>query len=112
MQSATRGDTDAHRIRSIRCNLRRFDVSKDHIDTCSFDAAGGRRTRRFSNTPAGYRRRIGWLDTDEPVRVVVESTGRYSLDLTLALHTSQAAEVMVANSKALRGFANAQMPSG
>jgi transposase len=43
---------------------------------------------------------------------VVESTGRYSLDLTLALHAAEGTAVMVANPKALRGYAKAQMPRG
>ena len=39
----------------------------------------------------------------------IESTGRYGLDLTLALHAAEGIEVMVANPKALRGYAKAQM---
>lgn len=42
-------------------------------------------------------------------RVVIESTGRYGLDLTLTLHAAEGIEVMVANPKALRGYAKAQM---
>jgi len=84
------------------------DVSKDHVDVCCFDATGCHRTRRFPNTSSGHQALLGWLGS-APAQVVVESTGRYGLDLTLALHTSQAAEVMVANPKALRGFAKAQM---
>lgn len=84
------------------------DVSKDHVEVCCFDATGKRRARRFPNVPAGHRALLGWLGPT-PTQVVVESTGRYGLDLTLALHASQAAEVMVANPKALRGYAKAQM---
>jgi transposase len=84
------------------------DVSKDHVDVRCFDATGSRRTRRFPNTPAGHCRLLGWLGPT-PTQVVVESTGRYSLDLTLALHAAEGTAVMVANPKALRGFANAQM---
>jgi transposase len=85
-----------------------MDVSKDHVDVCCFDATGSRRTRRFPNTPAGHRRLLGWLGPT-PTQVVVESTGRYSLDLTLTLYATEGTQVMVANPKALRGFAKAQM---
>jgi len=84
------------------------DVSKDHVDVCCFDATGSHHTRRFPNTPAGHRALLGWLGPT-PAQVVVESTGRYSLDLTLALQAAEDIQVMVANPKALRGFAKAQM---
>ena len=102
-----------------------IDVSKDHLDACrkSGDQDPGdqnlgnqspkeqRDARRFPNTPAGHRRLLGWLATSSSgkVQAVVESTGRYSLDLTLALYEADDTEVMVANPKALRGFAKAQM---
>lgn len=85
-----------------------IDVSKDHLDVCSLDAAGQRRAHRFPNTPSGHRQLIGWLG-DSPAQAVVESTGRYGLDLTLALCAAESVEVMVANPKALRGYAKAQM---
>ena len=84
-----------------------IDVSKDHLDVCCFDADDQKRSRRFTNSPAGHRRLITWLGT--PARVVVESTGRYGLDLTLALQATEGIEIMVANPKALCGFAKAQM---
>lgn len=83
------------------------DVRKDHLDVCAFDADGQRRTRRFRNATPGHQRLLCWLPT--PARVVVESTGRYGLDLTLALHKAERVAVMVANPKALRGYAKAQM---
>ncbi|MCS4134321.1 IS110 family transposase [Salinibacter ruber] len=107
-----------------------IDVSKDHLDACrkSGDQDPGdqnlgnqspkeqRDARRFPNTPAGHRRLLGWLATSSSgkVRAVVESTGRCSLDLTLALYEAvlceaDDTEVMAANPKALRGFAKAQM---
>lgn len=84
------------------------DVSKDHLDICCFDNEGAqRRTQRFKNTAAGHRQLVGWLGGS--ARVVVESTGRYGLDLAFALFAAEGIEVMVANPKALRGFACAQM---
>ena len=83
------------------------DVSKNYLDLCCFHPEGQRRTRRFPNTATGHRACVRWLDG--PARVVVESTGRYGLDLTLTLHAAEHVEVMVANPKALRGYAKAQM---
>ena len=64
-----------------------IDVSKDHLDVCCFNADGQRCTQRstqvYKNTAAGHRRLLKWLGPS--ARVVVESTGRHGLDLTLAL---------------------------
>jgi transposase len=84
-----------------------IDVSKDTLEVCCFNETDQRRTQHFKNTPMGHRRLITWLGA--PARVVIESTGPYGLDLTLALHAAEGFDVMVANPKALRGFAKAQM---
>jgi len=66
--------------------------------------------RTFTNTPEGhmilarYLRRAGRL-----VRVCMESTGLYGLDLALALSAQEGIEVMVANPRAVRHFAHALM---
>ena len=66
--------------------------------------------RTFTNTPEGremllrYLRRAGRL-----VRVCLESSGLYGLDLALALSAAQGIEVMVANPRAVRHFAMALM---
>ena len=66
--------------------------------------------RSFPNTPEGHRAvahylaRPGWL-----VRVCLESTGVYGLDLALLLHDQEGMEVMVANPRAVRHFAHALM---
>jgi len=62
------------------------------------------------NTPAGHRefcRRLG--KARRPVRVCLEASGIYHLDLTLALAATPNVEVMVANPRASRDFARAQM---
>ena len=43
------------------------------------------------------------------VRVVLESTGTYSLDGALALHRARGVSVMVANPRAIKKFADALM---
>ncbi len=66
--------------------------------------------RSFTNTPEGhlivlrYLRRAGRV-----VRVCMESTGLYGLDLALALSGQEGLEVMVANPRAVRHFAQALM---
>jgi transposase len=66
--------------------------------------------RNFTNTPEGremvvrYLRRAGRV-----VRVCLESSGLYGLDLALALSATPGLEVMVANPRAVRHFAHALM---
>jgi transposase len=65
--------------------------------------------REFSNTAEGHQAVLRWLDrSGRPVRVVMESTGLYGLDLALCLHQAGVA-VMVANPRAARHFATALM---
>jgi transposase len=64
----------------------------------------------FANTAEGHRalgaylRRLGGA-----VRVCLESTGLYGLDLALALHAQPGIAVMVANPRSVRHFAQALM---
>ncbi len=66
--------------------------------------------RNFPNTPEGhliilrYLRRAGRV-----VRVCLESTGLYGLDLALALSGQEGLEVRVANPRVVRHFAQALM---
>lgn len=86
------------------------DVSKDHLDICLQGDNARSRERRFENTPQGHRKLISWLIRGERrVRIAVEATGTYSLDLVLALHEAEHVEVMVVNPKATKKFAEAQM---
>jgi transposase len=65
--------------------------------------------REFPNTSAGHQavRRL-LAGAGQPVRVAMESTGLYGLDLALGLHQAGIA-VMVANPRAVRHFAHALM---
>lgn len=108
-----------------------IDVSKRHLDACRQTVTGSS-SRRFANTPAGHRSLVAWLTpalrgAEAParpparppaeaspaeassVRVVIEATGRYGLDLALALHQADRVQVMVANPKAVRHHAKAQL---
>jgi len=65
--------------------------------------------REFPNTPEGHQAVLRWLQrSGRKVRVVLESTGLYGLDLALCLHQAGLA-VMVANPRAVRHFAAALM---
>lgn len=77
------------------------DVSKRWFDAATSDG----RARRFDNDGPGHRALIAWLR--RPARVVIEATGTYGLDLALALHEHPRCEVMVANPRLVKGFAQA-----
>lgn len=63
--------------------------------------------REFPNTPQGHQALLRFLQRSSPsVRVAMESTGLYGLDLALALYQAGVA-VMVANPRAVRHFAHA-----
>jgi len=65
--------------------------------------------REFPNTRQGHSSLLRFLERCAgPVRVAMESTGLYGLDLALALHEAGVA-VMVANPRAVRHFATAMM---
>ena len=75
------------------------DVSADWIDVARglgshLLADGAPERRRFPNDPTGHDALCRWLrDEEHPVRIAVEASGVYSLDLTLALHEADAVEV-------------------
>src|SRR5512146_2798686 len=71
----------------------------------------GRRAalKTFENTPQGHQALIRYLcHAGRTVRICMESTGVYGLDLALALARA-GLEVMVANPRAARHFATAMM---
>jgi transposase len=66
--------------------------------------------RRFNNTAAGYRQAIRWMrHSAAEVRVCLEATGVYHLQLSLALAAAAGIELMVVNPRASRRFAEAQL---
>lgn len=66
--------------------------------------------RSFPNTGPGHAGLLRYLaGAGSRVRVVLESTGLYGLDLALALSQHPQIEVMVANPRAVRHFASALM---
>jgi transposase len=84
------------------------DVSQETLDVAARTDRGEPRTARFANTGPGHRQLITWLTKGgRYARVVLESTGVYSLDLAVALDAAKRIEVMVVNPRAARKFADA-----
>ena len=77
----------------------------------SIDRSGSRESGIvFANDGSGHRKLIRWATKKgASVRVVLESTGVYGLDLAFALHRAKRVEVMVANPRAIAAFAKASL---
>ena len=87
-----------------------IDVSKDVLDVAARRDECRLETARFTNDAAGHKKLIAWLTKGgRTVRVVLESTGTYSLDVALALHRARGVQVMVANPRAIKQFTGALM---
>jgi transposase len=72
------------------------------------EAGQGFQQREFANTAAGHRELIAWLARwKAPVRVSLEATGVYSLDVALALDAAVGVQVAVLNPKRFHRFAEA-----
>lgn len=72
---------------------------------------GSPRTRHeFPNTTEGHQALVNWVVAPgRPLRVVMEATGLYGLDLALRLDAEASLELMIANPRAVRHFAHALM---
>jgi transposase len=68
------------------------------------------REAEYPNTEAGHGKLCRRLEKiGRPVQACLEASGVYHLDLALALHRTRSVTVMVANPRATRAFAHAQM---
>lgn len=66
----------------------------------------GLRQKEFANTSYGHKQLIAWLlKCGGLVRVSMEATGTYSLDVALALDAAEGIEVAVLNPKTVNRFA-------
>jgi transposase len=85
-----------------------IDVSAEELTVVLRRDGQRQAPRSFPNTPEGHRAICRYLTKPgRLVRVCLESTGLYGLDLALALSACQGIEVMVANPRAVRRFAEA-----
>ena len=67
---------------------------------------GGFSQKQIDNSAAGHKQLVTWLlKFGGKVRVTLEATGKYSLDLALALDAAQGIEVAVLNPKLAHQFA-------
>jgi len=70
------------------------------------EGSDGFELREFANSTAGRRQLVAWLDRwQAPVRVSLEATGIYSLDVALALDRAAGIEVAVLNPRTVHRFA-------
>ena len=87
-----------------------IDVSKAVLDVAVRRDERVLETARFDNDAAGHKKLGRWLTkSGRTARVVLESTGTYSLDVALALQRTRGIAVMVANPRAIKQFMGALM---
>lgn len=83
-----------------------IDVSAAQLVVALETQSGVHQPRSFPNRAHGHQALISWLQkTGSQVRVCLEATGLYSLDLALALHAASGIEVAVLNPKLVNRFA-------
>jgi transposase len=82
------------------------DVSARSLSVALMEQDHSVRQREFANSSSGHKALIGWLGKhNAKVRVSLEATGIYSLDLALALDGVAAIELAVLNPKLVNRFA-------
>lgn len=85
-----------------------IDISADELVVAAERDGESLPVTSFENDAAGRRKLIRWLTkSTRSVRVCLEATGVYGLDLSLALHRTKGVEVMVANPRVIQDFARA-----
>lgn len=90
-------------------NLAGIDIANETFEIC-MRRDHGDACRSFNNSAAGHRQALRWLrGRGQAVRVCLEATGIYHLQLALRLSAAEGVELMVLNPRASRRFAEAQM---
>src|SRR5260370_30230878 len=88
-----------------------IDVSADQLVVALEGEVGKSLQRSFPNRASGHQALIAWLQkTGARVRVCLEATGLYSLDVALSLHATAGIEVAVLNTKPVNRFAATPSP--
>jgi transposase len=84
-----------------------LDVSAGEIEVACMKGQGGNLTRAtFANNASGHKALLAFLlEKTEHVRVCLEASGNYSLDLALVLHAHRQVEASVINPRRARKFA-------
>jgi transposase len=86
-----------------------IDVGSKELTLVVRKAGKNHKSRVFTNTAADHAAIITALRNAKVTRVCLEATGTYHLDLAVALHDAGGFELMVANPKAAKRFAEAMM---
>lgn len=88
---------------TVYCGI---DVSAASVAVALIEPDGRLAQREFPNSASGHEALLVWLKKrDSQVRVSLEATGIYSLDLALALDAEGYIELMVLNPKLVNRFA-------
>lgn len=83
-----------------------IDVSAESLAVAILEQDQPCAQREFANSASGHQALIGWLGKRKAqVRVALEATGIYSLDLALALDAAAGIELAVLNPKMVNRFA-------
>ncbi len=94
----------------LKQSIAGIDVSAGKLDVAVEFDEGRRSTETYDNDPSGHKKLCQWVTRgNRTARVVIESTGIYSLDVALALYRTPGVSVMVANPRSLKDFARASM---
>ena len=86
-----------------------IDVGSKELVLVSRDSGNSGRAKTFANTVQGHQTIGKLLSCRGAVRVCLEATGSYHLDLAVALSEQPDVEVMVVNPKAAKRFGEARM---
>lgn len=71
---------------------------------------GNQRLAEFANTAAGHKQLVHYVRRySQRLRICLESTGLYGLDVALVLQEQEGIQVMVANPRSVRHFGEAMM---
>ena len=89
------------------------DTGKAKLQVHLLRADGRKRRKALDNTPDGHAHLMRWLaqHADAAVRVVIEATGRYWMDLAMALHRA-GITVSVVNPARIKSFQRVQLGRG
>src|SRR5580704_6621594 len=83
-----------------------IDVSAGSLSVALIEPEHTVSQREFANSAGGHKALVGWLGKhNAKVRVSLEATGTYSLDLALALDREACIELAVLNPKRVNRFA-------
>jgi len=83
-----------------------IDVSAKSLTTALLQEGRAIEQRTFANTASGHKSLLSWLKKQRArVRVSLEATGVYSLDLSMALNAAEGIDLAVLNPKAANRFA-------